>query len=192
MPRFADYHRTVVGYHGTKSSIARAIVADGKPFAPSKNASDWLGHGIYFWEYAPKQAWKWANQRAMRNKWSEPVAVVAAMIRLGNCLDLLDPDNAAELQGFYRKLKLDTEAASGKLPANHNANKRLDCTVLEYTYAALETERNERVETCRAVYSGSETRLWPRSWLSEDAHIQLCVREPKCILGAWLVPEMKG
>jgi hypothetical protein len=63
MPRFADYHRTVIGYHGTRRSIALRIIQGLEEYKRSENADDWLGHGIYFWEYAPKQAWAWADQR---------------------------------------------------------------------------------------------------------------------------------
>ena len=29
----------------------------------STNAYDWLGEGIYFWEYAPNRALDWAKKR---------------------------------------------------------------------------------------------------------------------------------
>lgn len=48
MPRYADYHRTVVGYHGTKKDTALRIVQGMEGFEPSRNEDDWLGHGIYF------------------------------------------------------------------------------------------------------------------------------------------------
>ena len=55
---FFDYHRTIVGFHGTSRSTAQDLV-DGAAFDASANDDDWLGHGIYFWEYAPQQAWWW-------------------------------------------------------------------------------------------------------------------------------------
>jgi hypothetical protein len=53
---YLDYNRTVVGYHGTSEEIADALV-NGEPFTESSGVSEWLGFGVYFWEYAPKQAW---------------------------------------------------------------------------------------------------------------------------------------
>lgn len=92
MPRYADYHRTVIGYHGTKHSTAPRIVQGLQGFDPSENDDDdWLGHGVYFREYAPQQAWLWAEQRKRSKGWDEEVAVVAPMLRLGYCFDLLDP-----------------------------------------------------------------------------------------------------
>lgn len=79
MPVFEDYHRTIIGYHGTKLSTALEIVSRTSSFRPSNNDDDWLGHGIYFWEYAPQRAWEWAAER-----YKGEVAVLGAMIRLGN------------------------------------------------------------------------------------------------------------
>ena len=53
------YARIVFGYHGTEPQFAERLirgeiaVAD---WSPSSNEYDWLGHGIYFWEYAPDRA----------------------------------------------------------------------------------------------------------------------------------------
>jgi hypothetical protein len=56
MARFDDYHRTVVGYHGTGRTATLRIVNRVDGFRWSRRDFDWLGHGIYFWEYAPEQA----------------------------------------------------------------------------------------------------------------------------------------
>jgi hypothetical protein len=105
MARFDDYHRTVVGYHGTGLTAALRIVNRIEDFRWSERDYDWLGRGIYFWEYAPKQALTFAKvrqhqYRKKKNKTAydqrratEPLAVVACMIRLGFCLDLTEPEN---------------------------------------------------------------------------------------------------
>ena len=91
--RFVDYHRTVVGFHGTTVSAAQHLV-DGGSFLPSESDDDWFGRGVYFWEYAPRQAWWWAK----KFKKHENPAVDGAIIRLGNCFDLLDPVNVDALK----------------------------------------------------------------------------------------------
>lgn len=184
MPIFEDYHRTIVGYHGTRRSTAEAIVSRKQDFARSENADDWLGDGVYFWEYAPQRAWQWARDRYG----SKDVAVLGAMIRLGNCLDLLEPANALKVKGFYEKLRDETAKAGGKLPRNVRAKKHLDCAVFRYTAAIFE-EQSQPLDTIRGVYvpTSGKQRLWTQSWLYHEAHIQLCVRNPKCILGAWLL-----
>ena len=78
---YHDYNRTIVAFHGTTEAVADHLV-DGGAFTPSGNTDDWLGSGVYFWEYAPKQAWWWARTFKKNSK----PAVVGAMIRLGNCL----------------------------------------------------------------------------------------------------------
>lgn len=57
-----DYDRTVVAFHGTRRAAARNLIR-GDAFGVSENDDDWLGHGIYFWEFAPQQAWWWARRR---------------------------------------------------------------------------------------------------------------------------------
>ncbi len=193
MPGFEDYHRTIVGYHGTLRETALKIVSGEKEFNYSKNDDDWLGHGVYFWEYAPKQAIQWAERRYKKQK--RPVAVLGAMIRLGRCFDLLDPTNAKTLKTFNRKLVADMNKEKLKIPKNVRAHKRLDCLTLNAFYGAVEnnSEPNDSVDTCRAVYVPTQTqdRLWEQSWLYQDTHIQLCVRNTACILGVWMVHSIE-
>jgi hypothetical protein len=186
MPEFLDYNRTIVGYHGTSRARAEQIVRN-QSFNSSRNNHDWLGHGMYFWEHAPKQAKWWAERR-----FKGDAAVVASMIRLGNCLDMLDPDNCRLLSDFHDVLVRDGVA----LPENHNTRKYRDCAVFESYYAAVQSRSEPSIDSARGVYvptpgaSGAEDsgyRLWKRSWLTFDAHIQICVRNPKCILGTWPV-----
>lgn len=197
MPRFSDYHRTVIGYHGTRLSVAKQIVDLTGSFQKSSNPHDWLGTGVYFWEYAPKQAWLWAEQLRKKRHWTEPTAVVASMIRLGNCFDLLDPDNIRELESYHRKFSNGAAEAGTRVPKNYNTRKYLDRAVFEFTYATLE-DRGEPVDTCRAVYvptntalDGKNSRVWTRSWITRTSHIQLCVRKESCILGSWLVKPIE-
>jgi hypothetical protein len=187
MMRFDDYHRTIVGYHGTRLSVARAIVNRSRTFKFSRNRDDWLGHGIYFWEYAPQQAYWWAERRKARQNWNEPIAILASMIRLGFCFDLLDPYNVKYLKEIHEEYR--ATAAGRAIPANANHRKFLDCAVFQYAYAVIENSgEGSAVDSSRAVYvpTGDEKRIWKRSWVSDGAHIQVCVRNSGCILGTWL------
>lgn len=194
MPRFSDYHRTVIGYHGTQKSVAEKIVLRQESFQWSDRPHDWMGNGIYYWEYGPKQAWWFAEVRRRQRRWKEPVAVVASMIRLGFCFDLLDPDNAKDLKSFHDDY-VEAQAALGlPVPANGRRWKYLDKAVFEYAYAAVdaENERNgdpARVDTCRGIYvrPGTTGRLWKKSWVQHGAFVQILVRNPHRILGSWLV-----
>ena len=186
-PLFADYHRTVVGYHGTLRSTAIRLVTGEQPFTDSVGGGEWLGHGVYFWEYSPRQAWRWAADH-VHNPHAEPVAVVASMIRLGNCFDLVDPENAHRLEEAHRQFVEDARRSGKTPPKNARAHKLLDCAVLNYAYASIAEAEGVRVDTCRAVYVPSKLdRFWPTSWLCRGTHLQLCVMNPECILGTWLV-----
>lgn len=177
---FHDYHRTIIGYHGTSAEIAEKLV-DGEAFAASSNDDDWFGNGIYFWEYAPKQAWWWASKFKRKKR----PAVAGAIIRLGRCLDLLDPVNVATLKRFHDDALQNWTAAKLPIPKNGNQHKKLDCALFNLFYA----ESVPAVETARAVYVPTESakRAWKRSWIYEEAHIQICVRESQNILAVWRV-----
>ena len=201
MAKFDDYHRTVIGYHGTGLTTALRVVNRIDSFVPSERDFDWLGKGIYFWEYAPEQALAWARLRQRQyakkanktaydeRRATEPLAVVACMIRLGFCLDLTEPENIRFVQGVFDDYKANLELAGEPLPANERHYRRLDRAVFEYAYAFIEnTEPKSKVDTARGVYVPSKkaNRVWEGSWIARETHIQLCVRSPASILGTWL------
>ena len=181
-----DYDRTVVAYHGTYRRAAHRLV-DGEPFSPSNNRDDWLGHGIYFWEYGPQQAWWWARRR-----YGDDAAVVAALIRLGWCLDFLDPANIDTLRAAHDGLEAALHLAGLPMPRNSNYSKFLDCAVFNWLYRQEEA-RGAAYDSCRAVFvaarqaQGRSARVFPRSGVFVGGHIQICVREPKNILAVWSV-----
>src|SRR5829696_1824152 len=75
MDRFA---RVVLGYHGSEPEFAEALLRGEvgvDQWNLSENPYDWLGKGIYFWEYAPERARDWAKDKA----------VIGAVIQLGVC-----------------------------------------------------------------------------------------------------------
>lgn len=191
MIHFEDYHRTIVGYHGTRLSVALDIVNRRQDFDPPENEGDWLGRGVYFWEYAPRQAEWWANRVRKLKKWDEPVAILGSMIRLGACLDLLDPLNMKVIKGYHDDLRQDRSSLGIPMPENRRNKRSLDCAVFEYLYAKLDPPGEPRryaVDTARGAYvpTAEKKRIWAGSWLYEQSHIQICVRNPACILGTWL------
>lgn len=180
---FQDYNRTVVAFHGTTAYQADRLVA-GHPFKPSNNTDDWLGGGIYLWEYAPKQAWWWAT----KFKGFEKPAVVGAMVRLGNCFDLLDPLNVQSLKVLHAAMMKQWHKAKAEIPENGNQHKNLDCAIFNHFYTLAAADLRP-IDTARAVYvpTQSAKRIWKRSWIYEEAHIQICVRNPQNILAVWHV-----
>jgi len=182
---YREYDRTIIAFHGTTVEAADALLA-GPDFIGSESVDDWLGSGIYFWEYAPKQAWWWARKF---KKWENP-AVVGAKIRLGNCFDLLDPANIAVLKVMKNQLVKVLEESSVEVPKNVRHHRNLDCAVFNFLYARA-TIRGTLIDSSRAVYvpTDSKKRIWKGSWIYDAAHIQICVRNPKNILEVWRVQE---
>jgi hypothetical protein len=201
MARFDDYHRTVVGYHGTGLASALRIVNRVESFRWSERDFDWLGGGIYFWEYAPKQALAFAKIRQRQygkkrektpydhHRATESLAVIACMIRLGFCLDLTEPENVEYIGKVFESYKEAKGMANAPLPTNRHHYRKLDCEIFNFAYKVIEdSEPNLKVDTTRGVYvpTDGSKRVWDGSWISRDTHIQLCVRNPASILGTWL------
>ncbi len=111
------------------------------------------------------------------------------MIRLGFCFDLLEPENVNYLREIYEEYRQTMELAGEALPENNRKYRKLDCAVFEYAYNVIRVAPDHSsVQTTRGVYvpAGGERRVWDASWISRETHIQLCVRNPACILGTWL------
>jgi hypothetical protein len=187
--RFDDYHRTIIGYHGTTLSTALKIINRVETFKPSTRDYDWLGNGIYFWEYSPQQAVKFAEQRRAKRSKDDRIAVIASMIRLGYCLDLTEPANVdlvKELHDDYQNFM----AEEGVLaPTNDHQYKRLDRAVFEYACKVIaDLPPKQIIDTARGIYvpTGTAKRAWAKSWISSETHIQICVRNSSSILGSWL------
>jgi len=180
---YRDYHRTVVGYHGTTAAVADRLV-EGGAFTQSSKIYEWLGTGVYFWEYAPRQAWWWTKDLRKNAK----PAVVGAMIRLGNCLDLLDPENVRWLKSVYGDMMGTWRQAKAQIPRNVRDKRYLDCAVLNWVYSQSETSATP-IETSRGVFvpTDNKKRVWKGSWIYEEAHIQICIRNPQNILALWHV-----
>ncbi len=78
----------VIAYHGCDAAVAEQLL-QGEKFRKSRNDYDWLGEGVYFWEYGAARALEFARDQARRGKLSRP-AVVGALVQLGRCFDLMD------------------------------------------------------------------------------------------------------
>lgn len=189
MARFEDYHRTVIGYHGTTLGVALKLVNRITEFTASTRDYDWLGRGIYFWEYAPRQALYFAKLRQKqlqkkpnkteqeKHRANDQLAVVASTIRLGFCLDMAEPENVEYLAAIYDSYKAAIELSGDSLPTNSRKYRRLDRAVFEYAYKVIEeTEPGIKVDTARGIYvpKDGDKRIWDGSWISRHPHPTLC------------------
>ena len=112
------------------------------------------------------------------------------MIRLGRCLDLLDPENAKAVTTAHEALAWRLSATGQRLPDNANVHKYRDCAVLNFLYG--KTDRaGYNLESRRALFApleaGKLPRLWTRSGVLRNAHVQVCIRNSANILAVWSV-----
>lgn len=162
--------RTIVGYHGTRLDRARTIISTGR-FIPSQNDYDWLGHGIYFWEYAPIRAWQWA-----REKYGIEGVVIKARVNLGYCLDLTDAYFTDALKIAHQGIREAYIEANKPLPVNKGKAHLLDCLVINYLTSFILPE----CDTVRAPFLEGEP-IFHGSNLLDQSHLQLVVRNASCI-----------
>ena len=182
-----SFARIVVGYHGCLKPFAERVLSGGlaiKDWQPSQNPYDWLGHGIYFWEHGPARAQRWAEEKA-RTEGGEP-AVVGALIQLGECFDLTDERNTANLAVAYDLVKSSYEAAGKQLPSNQGRTedlkgRKLDCLVVNYY---LQEVAEIEYQTVRGVFREGD-RAFDGSMLYRETHVQVAVVDPTCILGVF-------
>ena len=178
MDRFA---RTVLGYHGCDPAFAEKILNGEIPIGewqPSTNDYDWLGHGIYFWEYAPERALTWSNRPGARKG-----GVIGAIIQLGNCLDLTDVNDTRVLGSSFKSLSFDYEQQKIGLPVNQDGRNLLDCLVINEFSMAVAKDGNP-LQTIRCPFiEGDE--IYPGSMIREQSHVQLVVKNHGNILGVF-------
>jgi hypothetical protein len=178
MDRFA---RTVLGYHGCDPAFAEQVINGSialDDWKPSANDYDWLGHGIYFWEYAPERALNWTNRSE-----NPQGGVIGAIIQLGNCLDLTDLDGTKLLGKCYESVKREYESLAIELPVNRQGRNFLDCLVIN-RLNKRSSKDGFPFQTVRCPFlEGSE--VYPGSMIRSESHVQLVVKDATSILGVF-------
>ncbi len=181
------YNRTVLAYHGCDAAVANQLLA-GAPFKPSENDFDWLGMGIYFWEHGLDRALRFAQFQSDQGKVKEP-AVVGAILQLGRCFDLMDTHFTADLAKAYDLCEALYQEEGKALPVNAGKTpdrklRRLDCLVLNLYLQYLDEHAGEPFQTVRAAFEEGEP-AFRGSMIRRETHIQIAVRDPRCILGVF-------
>ena len=183
-----------LGFHGCCHSVGESVLAGDSELLPSQNAHDWLGSGIYFWEGDPHRAVKWAkflsgNPALSKRPVLKPF-VVGAVIRPGRCLDLSQDVSREIVREAFLALKQAYDVAGFAMPHNEPSGagdndlvKRfLDCAVFEFVHQMRVSRKMEPFDSIRAAFPEGEP-LFDGAKVSEKAHVQICVRNPECILG---------
>lgn len=160
---------------------------------------DWLGEGSYFWENDLVRGHQWASEP--QRKYQNPT-VVGAVIELGHCLDLTTQTGIDAVKRAYDQFKKLNESAGRPLPENKAPQNQpdgdrlircLDCAVMNHVFHVVKTAQESdptilSYETVRSLFPEGE-RLYTDAGFLKKTHIQICVREPKQILGVFRIPE---
>jgi hypothetical protein len=177
--------QVIFGYHGCDESILR-MVLDGGMLRPSLNAYDWLGHGIYFWERSAVRAMRWAQEMASQpNSNLRQPAVIGAVINLGHCLDLADPEGAELVALAYQDFLKRCDLNDITPPQNKGAESKarfLDSAVMNHLHDLSEEAGIAPFDSVRGFFNEGQP-VYPTAGLRTLDHVQVCLRNPACITG---------
>jgi len=166
--------RSVIGYHGCSTEAAQRILS-AQRFIRSENSYDWLGVGVYFWEYGPFRAAEWAKTR-----FNEDAAVLQATIRLGRCLNLLDPRHYGGLLRAYELAVAEFARRDVPLLKNRRGAHFLDRLIIESYCEDEAIVAGEGYSTVRGCYPEGAP-VFPGSRILRETHVQIAVRINSCI-----------
>jgi hypothetical protein len=180
------HDHVVLAYHGCDAAVAERLLA-GEPFRRSENNYDWLGSGVYFWEYGVDRAAQFAGDQRRRGKVAQP-AVVGAVVQLGHCFDLLDTRATRDLADGYHDYCSMLTQNGAMLPRNTGKTpdrelRRLDCSILNHWLRMLDSIGTV-FDTVRCGFVEGAP-VFPDSGIAQKSHIQITVRNPACILGVF-------
>ena len=152
-------------------------------FHVSRNVYDWLGDGIYFFQDAPNRAREWAAQRHGADG-----VVIRSVIRLDDCLDLLDIQWNDLLNDAYTDVVEAAQRTGTSLPRQTAGAHRLDRVVLNLAVRLLGARRRMPVRSVRGVF-GEGVPVFPNSAILSRAHVQIAVRDVSMIESSELLSE---
>jgi hypothetical protein len=194
----------VIGFHGCERFIRDQLLNKPNEIIFSRQPYDWLGHGMYFWENNYTRAFQWAEDKMKRGTIQNP-AVIGAVLYLGYCCDFLDAKYIQRLKDNYKTMTDAYKAAGKEMPQNkdlpHDKHKdrilrELDCAVIEHMHGRYSAQSQSEIkqngftegkifDSTRAVFTEGGP-VFEGAGLFEKSHIQICIRNPNCILGFFL------
>jgi hypothetical protein len=191
----------VIGFHGCERAIRDQLLNKPNEIIYSRQPYDWLGHGMYFWENNYTRALQWAGDKMKRGAIKVP-AVIGAVLHLGYCCDFLDAKYIQRLKEDYMIMKEAYMTTGKEMPENqdlpHDKHKdkilrELDCAVIEFMHSTEVPSnsheknfmRNKAFDSTRGVFTEGGP-AFEGAGLFEKSHIQICIRNPNCILGFFL------
>ena len=192
MPHHQPYQ--VEGFHGCDKETGIKVLNGEMDLIPSNNSWDWLGNGIYFWEYNPQRALEYAMESSQGKQFNKKQIhtpfVLGAIIELGNCLNLVEPSSIEILKEAYKKLAEIFKKSNSPMPQNKENNRALDCAVIKYIHQTRKEMNLLPYDTVRSPFSeGGEA--YSGTFFTTRHHIQINVINPNKIKGIFLPRPIK-
>lgn len=168
----------ITGFHSCEREVGLQVLNGKMDLRPSDNLWDWLGNGIYFWEQNPKRALEYAVESSQRKQFNKiPIKVpfvLGAIIELGNCLNLIEPESLGILKEAYLGLDAYLKEAGLKMPRNEADNRGLDCAVIRYVHQSRILKNEKPYDTIRCAFPEGDP-IYPGTTLTSRGHIQVCL-----------------
>jgi hypothetical protein len=168
----------VLGYHGchilTSSGIQQPT-----DFLQSQNNYDWLGNGVYCWEYQPERALEWAQLRFG----ADNACVLEIDLTLGFCLNLVEPRFQQAIANHFKVIAEIADKTNFELPENEIGGRNrhfLDRFVIESFCSVTESFSEHSYQTVRGIFGEGEP-IFPGSCVLSQSHIQIAVRDISCV-----------
>ncbi len=116
--------------------------------------------------------------------------MIGAVIELGLCLDLTTSASLEWVRIAYESLREVTLAASFALPSNgkDHLKRNLDCAVIRRLHTILKDRKEPAIDTLKGVFAEGPP-VYPGSGFRKKTHIQIAVRNSRCIKGIFRVPK---
>ena len=180
-----QYDRTVIAYHGTHAAIADAIIDGRASMRESANPYDWLGRGVYLWEWGYERAVHWAVAR----HGLDDAGVVGAVVQLGHCFDLMDVAFTRSLGDGAEHFVAAASAAGVTVPLNRGPDEDrggrfFDCALINWWLPMVEASEGRRIQTVRCGFVEGD-RIHANAGIRARSHVQIAVRDPRCIVGVF-------
>jgi hypothetical protein len=165
------------------------VLHGGVEIIPSNNSWDWLGSGIYFWEYNPLRALSYAvevaNGTQKNKKRITTPFILGAMVTLGDCLNLIESSAIALLEKAFKNFEKLCEKSNIEVPKNIEARRYLDCAVVKHLHEVKIASQNKPYDTVRAAFKEC-SEIYPGSNFMTHDHIQVAVNNVNNVKGYFL------
>jgi hypothetical protein len=185
------YHQPfqITGFHSCDRDLGLRLLNGSDELRPSDNPWDWLGPGVYFWEQNPYRALAYAVEAAKKDqKFSGKIKtpfVIGAIIELGNCLNLIEPNSINIVKEAYTKLQAVIHESGEKMPLNKDANRQLDCAVIKYVHESNKKIGVPAYDTIRSPFQEGGP-IYDGANFTDRLHIEICVLNKDLIKGYFL------